>query len=398
MKLSCGGELTYCTNVHPGERWSEIRRNLDLYVLSVKSTVANDIPFGIGLRLSASAAKELILPDALSEFKTWLGKNNCYVFTINGFPYGDFHGVKVKERVYLPDWRSKERLDYTAILADLLANLLPNSVTYGSISTVPIGFRKHIQIKEHEQYIVDNLLSIVEHLILLENKTGKRIILALEPEPCCYLETISETIDFFNEYIFSESAINQIGNRLGVDTSSAESEMRKHIGVCLDLCHSAVEYEDPVDIIQQLRASKILVPKIQLSSSLGMTPVNNEAIQRLKAFDDGIYLHQVVERAGKKLSRYDDIKDARSNYQGNTGDCEWRIHFHVPIFHESLSGFQTSQSFLQVILAEHLKEPLTQHLEIETYTWRVLPEQYRDKEVTQLIIKEFLWVMNRLQK
>lgn len=397
MKLSCSGELTYCTNVHPGERWDEIRQNLDLYVLTVKSTVANEVPFGIGLRLSALAAKELIVPKTLSKFKAWLAKNNCYVFTINGFPYDDFHRVPVKERVYLPDWRSKERLDYTVMLAELLASLLPKSVAYGSISTVPIGFRKHIQIKEHHPYIVENILSVVEHLILLENKTGRRIVLALEPEPCCYLETISEAIHFFNEYLFSDFAKNQISDHLNIDASSAELEIRKHIGICLDLCHSAVEYEDPIEILQQLRSSKILVPKIQLSSSLGMTPVDNEAIQRLMAFDDGIYLHQVVERVGQKLNRYDDIKDAVSNYKDDTADREWRIHFHVPIFRDSLSGFQTSQSFLQVILAEHLKNPLTQHLEIETYTWRVLPEQYRDKNVTQLITNEFLWVIDRLQ-
>ncbi len=398
MKLSCGGELTYCTNVHPGESWDEIRQNLDLYVLSVKSTVANGVPFGIGLRLSAAAAQELCIPNALSEFKAWLAKNNCYIFTINGFPFDNFHGLIVKERVYLPDWRSKERLDYTVTLADLLANLLPDSVNYGSISTVPVGFRKYIQIKEHVQPIVDNLLSIIEHLVLLEYKTGKRIVLALEPEPCCYLETISETIRFFNDHIFSEFAIKQISNHLNINASSAELAIRDHIGICLDLCHSAVEYEDPLEIIRQLRSSKIRVPKIQLSSSLGIVPVNNDAIQRLMAFDDGIYLHQVVERVGQKLNRYDDIKDAVSNYKDDTDNREWRIHFHVPIFHLSLSGFQTSQSFLQVILAEHLKEPLTQHLEIETYTWRVLPEEYRDKEVTQLITNEFFWVINRLQQ
>lgn len=398
MKLSCGGELTYCTNVHPGESWDEIRRNLDLYVLSVKSTVANDVPFGIGLRLSASAAESLIAPETLSEFKAWLGKNNCYVFTINGFPYGDFHGTRVKERVYFPDWKTRERLDYTLMLAELLAKLLPESVTYGSISTVPIGFRKHIQIEEHHQLIVENILSVVEHLILLENKTGKRVVLALEPEPCCYLETINETIHFFNKYLFSEFAINQISRHLKIDTSSAESEIQKHIGLCLDLCHSAVEYEDPKDIIHQLRSSEILVAKIQLSSSLGITPVNEKAIQQLMAFDDDVYLHQIVERIGKKLNRYDDIKDAVANYKDDTSIREWRIHFHVPIFRDTLSVFQTSQSFLQVILAEHLKSPLTQHLEIETYTWSVLPKQYQDQNVTDLITKEFIWVKNRLHQ
>tara|TARA_R110002073_G_scaffold259484_2_gene422573 strand:- start:5997 stop:7211 length:1215 start_codon:yes stop_codon:yes gene_type:complete len=403
MKLPGGEALTYCTNIHPGESWHEIRQNLDVYVLSVKASIANDVPFGIGLRLSASAAKELTEPSVLSEFKSWLSRNNCYVFTINGFPYGDFHTLPVKENVYLPDWRSEYRISYTLMLADLLADLLPNDVvTYGSISTVPIGFREHIVTKEDHQNVIENILLVVEYLIELKNRTGKRIVLALEPEPCCYLETITETIDFLKKFIFSDSSINQVRKYLKIDYIGAELKIREHIGICFDLCHAAVEFEDSTNVIQQIRASKILIPKIQISNSLNITSVNNKTVQSLLEFDDGIYLHQVVERVGQQLNRFKDIKDAVSSYhlksKGKDMDNhEWRVHFHVPIFLETLSVFHTTQTFIRHILSVHSKYNLTQHFEVETYTWSVLPKQYKDENVSRLITRELIWARDLLQ-
>ncbi len=403
MKLSCGGELTYCTNIHPGESWGEIRQNLDRYVLPVKASVAGDDQFGIGLRLSASAATELILPDRLREFKSWLAENNCYVFTINGFPYGDFHGQQVKENVYLPDWRSKHRVNYTLILAELLAELLPEkNVSYGSISTVPIGFKKHISITEDIRNVIGNLMLVIKYLIDLENRTGKRILLALEPEPCCYLETISETIDFFNRNIFSDSTVRQLSEELKTSHLNVRSEIRKHIGICLDLCHAAVEFEDPRNFLQQIRASEILIPKIQISNGLCITSVNDEKIQRLLEFNDEVYLHQVVEKIGQNLYRYEDIGEAVSCYysdaaRNEAGSREWRVHFHVPVFLSSLAMFHTSQSFLQCVLAEHSEDVLTQHLEVEAYTWHVLPEQFRNEDIVQLITRELTWVKSLLQ-
>jgi len=397
MRLPSGEVLTYCTNIHPGESWREIRRNLDLYVLSVKASIANDMLFGIGLRLSASAAKELTEPNVLSEFKSWLSENNCYVFTINGFPYGSFHTLPVKENVYLPDWRSKDRISYTLMLADLLADLLPDEVvTYGSISTVPIGFREHIVTKEDHQDIVENILLVVKFLIELKNRKGKRIVLALEPEPCCYLETITETINFLEQSIFSESSIHQVGNHLKIGYLDAELEIRKHIGICFDLCHAAVEFEDATGIIQKILSSNILVPKIQISNSLNITSVNTETVQGLLEFEDGVYLHQVVEKVGQKLNRYKDIKEAVSSYhlrskEKDMDNHEWRVHFHVPIFLESLSIFHTTQQFIRDILLAHSQHALTQHLEVETYAWSVLPKQYRDEDVTRLITRELVW-------
>ncbi|MXS85799.1 sugar phosphate isomerase [Nitrosomonas sp. HPC101] len=403
MKIYRGEELTYCTNIHPGESWSEIRQNLDRYVLPVKVSVASDEKFGIGLRLSAKAAAELMVPERLCEFKSWLAANDCYVFTINGFPYGSFHGLQVKENVYLPDWSSRLRVDYTVLLSELLAELLPeNDVRYGSISTVPVGFRRHISSDKIIESAVSNLMSVVKHLINLEYRTGKRILLALEPEPCCFLETMSETVDFFNQKIFAGSGVKQISESLKIDYTDAVSEIRKYIGICLDLCHAAVEFEDAENLVKQIRSSGILIPKMQISSGLCIASVNNKEIQQLLEFNDGVYLHQIVEKIDQNLYRYEDIEEAVSQYysdssRGHLRDREWRIHFHVPVFLDSMSLFHTSQSFLKSILAEHSANSLTQHLEVETYTWGILPERFRSESIVRLITRELTWVKDQLQ-
>jgi hypothetical protein len=176
----------------------------------------------------------------------------------------------------------------------------------------------------------------------------------------------------------------------------AELEIRKHIGICFDLCHAAVEFEDATGIIQKILSSNILVPKIQISNSLNITSVNTETVQGLLEFEDGVYLHQVVEKVGQKLNRYKDIKEAVSSYhlrskEKDMDNHEWRVHFHVPIFLESLSIFHTTQQFIRDILMAHSRHAITQHLEVETYAWSVLPKQYRDEDVTRLITRELVW-------
>lgn len=402
MKIRRGEELTYCTNIHSGESWDDVLSNLSQYVLSVKATVARDKKFGIGLRLSAQAAQELAAPKRLREFKSWLIQNNCYVFTLNGFPYGNFHDQRVKENVYLPDWTDKSRVDYTILLSELLAELLPDDVAYGSISTVPVGFREQIVSEKTVSTAVDNLMYVVRYLIELEYQSGKRIVLALEPEPCCFLETIAETVSFFNQKVFAEVEIEKLSKQLNISAAEANSKIRQHIGICLDLCHAAVEFERPEHVISQIRSANIQIPKMQISSGLRISPVDDARVQQLLAFNDEVYLHQVVEKVGPHLNRFVDIDAAVAQYYANSDaqsiqDREWRVHFHVPVFLDQLTVFHTSQSFLKTILAEHVRHSLTQHLEVETYTWNVLPEQYRQNSTVELLTRELDWVVTQLQ-
>src|SRR5213596_2702906 len=198
MKLSHGIHLAYCTNVHRGENWQQTFYSLNDYTLAVRQRVCRDKPYAIGLRLSDQASSELADRSTLLAFQKWLDQHNCYVFTINGFPYGRFHGARVKEQVYAPDWTTGERVAYTNRLFDLLAQLLPEGVE-GSISTVPCSFKEFITNDDQCRAMRANLWQCIEHIAAVSEQSGKKLHLGLEPEPLCYLETSEEVVGFFGE-------------------------------------------------------------------------------------------------------------------------------------------------------------------------------------------------------
>lgn len=395
MRIGRDCHLTYCTNIHPGESWPEVRENLRRYLPAIKRAVAPDTAFGVGLRLSAAAAEALDAPEAMAELGDFLAREGLYVFTINGFPYGTFHHARVKEDVYLPDWLDERRLGYTDRLADILARLLPAGVE-GSISTVPGAFKPRARTEADAARMAALMARHAAHLIRIKARTGRSICLALEPEPCCFLETIDEAVAFFNAHLFGSAAVAELATRTGLDRAGAERALRHHVGVCLDLCHAAIEFEDPDDAAARLQAAGIRIAKLQLSAGLRIDDPALGAADALKAFDDGVYLHQVVSRSGAELTRYVDLPDAMAALSRGNGGAEWRIHFHVPIFLEDLGTFSTTQAFLRAVLQRQRREPISQHLEVETYTWGVLPPQYQGADVAAAITTELEWVKREL--
>lgn len=387
--------LTYCTNVHPGESWPETLANLETFLPPIKARLAPDRPFGIGLRLSAAAAEGLGEPGALDAFRAFLARHDLYVFTINGFPYGRFHDTRVKEAVYRPDWRDPERLAYTDRLADLLAELLPEGVP-GSVSTVPGGFKPDIATKADIRAVADKLIRHAVHLAGIEARSGRLIQLALEPEPRCFLETVDETIRFFESSLFSGEAVETAAALGGCAGSQAESLLRRHLGVCYDVCHAAVEYEQG-DALDRLAAAGIAIPKIQLSSALRLPRADGDARKLLAPFVDGVYLHQVVARNAMGLTRYTDLDDAFASLESGPAEPpEWRVHFHVPVFLDGVGALATTQPDLKAVLARQRRAPLTQHLEVETYTWGVLPPEKRSADLASDIAREVAWVKQAL--
>lgn len=399
MKLvhSSGGltHLCYCSNIHAGESWQAVRDNLQLHVPGIRDALVPGERFGIGLRLSAAAVNDLAQPEALEEFMRFLGRNNLYVFTINGFPYGPFHGTRVKEDVYLPDWMNEERLRYTNQLADVFAHFLPEDQC-GSISTVPGAFKERVACAEDVRLMADNMVRHAAHLAQLEITSGKSITLALEPEPCCFLETIDESVEFFSNELFNDTSARLLANLVDTDNDNAHNLLRKHLSLCLDLCHAAVEFEDPVDCLAKLEAAGIAVGKLQISSGLRLKDVNVATVGSLKPFIDNVYLHQVVECHNGSLNRYSDLPEAIKQLGNSTVSREWRVHFHVPIFLEELAGFSSTQPFVSAMLRKHREKPISTHLEVETYTWDVLPQELRSESVDQAIIREMRWVLETL--
>jgi len=362
--------ITYCTNIHPGESWDEIFHNLRTHLLKVKEAVSPDKPFAIGLRLSNKAASEMNDYQS-SEFLDWCHAHNCFVPTINGFPFGSFHSSAVKENVYMPDWRSGERVEYSKKLATLLDSWLPQHIT-GSLSTVPVGFRRHVT-EEDYPLIRKNLISTLEHCEELKQQSGKKLILSLEPEPGCILETTGDVVRFFERMQFPEA-------------------LQKNIGICLDCCHHAVAFENPEDVISILYEADINIGKIQVSSALRIHNPDHELLQQLS---EPCYLHQVVIRQSNGiLKRYNDITEAISSHQ-RVSEEEWRIHYHVPVFIDRAGNYETTQFFIEEILS---RADTTSLLEVETYTWDVLPQELKLESVTDSIIREIQWVKEQVNK
>lgn len=400
MKLDTPGQphLTYCTNIHPGETWEEVRASLARYLPAVRARVAPGRRFGVGLRLSAQAAEALSREEAFEELRALLASQQLYVHTLNGFPYGRFHGAPVKEGVYLPDWLDEQRLDYSNRLASLLAALLPADEPglEGCISTVPGAFRARVAGATEVARMVERLLRHAALLHRLAERRGRVIVLALEPEPCCYLETSAEAVRFFEDHLYAPAARARFAALAGVPLAQSEPLLRRHLGVCVDVCHAAVEFEDAGASLEALRAAGIRIGKIQLSAGLRV-PVGGGREARLRAFADPVYLHQVVERRNGAYRRFLDLPQAlEALAQEPAGAREWRVHFHVPLFLRELGPFGNTQEQLEATLARLRSRAYTQHLEVETYTWDVLPPEYRRDDIVTSIARELNWVLERV--
>ena len=409
MQLADGGVLTthlgYCTNIHAGEKWDDVFAQLQKHVPLIKRRVSPDAAFGLGLRASMQSITDLQKPSTLARFRQWLQSENLYVFTVNGFPYGTFHGTQVKADVYRPDWSREERLNYTCAIADVLAQLGPPD-NVGSISTVPGTFRDWADAGTRLA-IVNNLLRCVAHCMQLHQDTGVTIKVALEPEPACLLETVDDVIAFFKNELHTGTAANQLAVLAKCTDKQATVAIQTHLGICYDICHAAVEFEDPLSGIERMQSADIPIIKLQLSSALRLPVVDATSLAALQSFDEPVYLHQVVERSADKLTRFHDLPVAMQAHdmasqetvadQHLLADKEWRVHFHVPVFLKTLQSFGTTQSELSKVLEAHAQSPIAPHLEVETYTWDVLPEDYRDVSVDEAIARELNWVKQYLK-
>lgn len=391
-----GIHLTYCLNVHPGETWQENFSAIKQNALKVRQKVSPDKPFGLGLRLSNIAAQELIKPERLKEFRDFLNENNLYVFTINGFPYGKFHSTSVKENVYKPDWSDVERRDYTIALANILAELLGEDI-YGSISTVPLSYKSWVTSEKQLDQIVYMLADTAVHLDNIFNQTGKDICIGLEPEPDCVLETTEETVDFFSGPLL-ETGTRYINEKHGLSCNKAGEILTHHIGVCFDTAHIAVQFEDLNQSLIKLNKANIRISKVQLSSALQLTPCE-EAFRRLKDFCDTVYLHQVkIKVADGAILSYSDLGKALENFEHkNFAGCQWRIHFHVPLFFVEDGPLRSTSDCLTPEFFTQLRRGGVEHLEIETYTFDVLPQFMQEKGLIDALAEEYKWVLGRLK-
>ena len=390
--------LTYCTNIHPGYDWATTFDSLKNHVPEIKQSVSKAKPFGLGLRLSNKASEELGLGERLKEFQSWLAENDVYVFTMNGFPYGNFHNERVKDDVHTPDWTTPERVTYTKRLFDQLALLIPEGIS-GGISTSPISYKYWHESKDatHLAFTkgADHLSEIILHLYNLEANSGKYMHLDIEPEPDGMLENSDEVIHFFSEYLLP-LAKPILEQELGKTAEEAIAIIHRYITVCYDICHFSLAYEEPSATFEKFAKARIKIGKVQVSAALKIisdASGNDKIWEALALFDEPTYLHQVTEKIDGKVKTYNDLPIVLKH---KATFKELRAHFHVPIFLERFGALHSTQDHI-VKVVEYLKAyPVSEHLEIETYTWDVLPIALK-KNLTESIVREMDWFIDTLK-
>lgn len=357
--------LSYCTNVHPGRSVAEVEAGLDRYTVAVRDRFGS--PLAAGLWLARPVADELTAsPEALQNFAAGLRRRGLTCHTLNAFPYGDFHSERVKENVYLPDWSQPQRRAYTEKCATLLAALLPEGIEEGSISTLPLGFKGFRHAPDFIERCNDQLLQTALFLDELRTQTHKTIRLGIEPEPLCLLETTQETVAFFRR-LFGR------GDEAGLGEAA-----RTHLGMCYDVCHQAVEFEDAAECVAATDGAGIRINKIHVSCAiqLDQPATNEEGKAALRRYVEPRYLHQTVARTrGGGVQRYIDLSEAFISAPPDgfaDADC-WRVHFHVPVDAERIGPLATTWPELRRALAAVARLDYAPHLEVETYTWEVLP-------------------------
>ena len=397
MDLGNGlGHLTYSTLVHPGDTWEEMWTSLVTYVPRVKARVAPRVPFGVSLRLSAKSAETLANSRAeRDKLKKFLADNDMYLYTVNAFPYGPFKNQIVKEQVYEPDWRSEERTRYTSNVADVLAEVVPEGIS-PSIQSAPLGFKPRVTGADVIASYTEHVLRVAAHLIALASRTGRTVTLALEPEPYCFLETTDETVAYFTNHLYSGAAATRLAKLAGIPISEAHVALRRHVGVVFDICHQAVVYENIAESLQKLVDAGIPIFKLQEAAAMRVPEVTQKIVDTLARYAKTIYLTQTVEKKDGKLTRFLNLEDAFEAWRTNPGPREWRTHFHVPVFLDSLGELGTTRFAIEDALRFHKANPLSRQLEIETYTWDVLPEHLKTGDIVDYVTREIEWVRGQL--
>jgi hypothetical protein len=397
MDLGNGlGHLTYSTLVHPADTWEQLWTSLTTYVPKVKARVSPNDPFGVCIRLAAPSAELLASNTAeRTKLKRFLADQDMYVYTANAFPYGAFKGTVVKEQVYEPDWRTEERTQYTINVADILADLAPDGVS-PSIQSAPLGFKPRVTGPDVIASYTEHVLRVAAHLVALELRTGRVVTLGLEPEPQCFLETTDEAIDYFTNHLYTGTAASRLAKLAAIPISEAHGALRRHLGVVFDIGHQAVGYENITASLQKLVDAGIPIFKLQEAAAMHIPKVTDETIDALSRFAKTVYLSQTVEKRNGHLTRFLNLEDAFASWKANPGPREWRVHFHVPVFLDDLGSFGTTRFALEEALKFHKASPLSRQLEIETYTWDVLPDHLKTGDIVDYVCREIEWVRGQL--
>jgi len=368
--------LSYGSNVHPAETVDGIVEQLHRFSGGVRSALGSDL-LGVGLWLPAAPAAELARdPAALDRVRRVLRQERLEVVTVNAFPYRGFHDPVVKKAVYHPDWTEAARLDFTLDCAWVLARLLPDEAARGSISTLPLGWRSPWNA-ERDRVARDNLDRLAEGLAKVTAETGRTVRVGLEPEPGCAVETVDDAVQRLT----------------GLDQA--------YVGICVDTCHLATAFEDGPDALARLTEAGLGAVKAQASAALhAEDPADPATRAALASYAEDRFLHQTREQTAGGVAGRDDLDEALTGHSPLPGRRPWRVHFHVPLHAHPEPPLSSTRTHLETSLAGLVggDYPVTDHIEIETYTWSVLPPTLRPEDDAGLvagIAAEVSWVRDR---
>ncbi|AEM71464.1 hypothetical protein Murru_2426 [Allomuricauda ruestringensis DSM 13258] len=396
MRIKDKYHLTYCTNIHAGGDWEETFTSLKQNLPKIKNSVSPNEAFGLGLRLSNTASLELD-DGQLQDFKHWLSKKDCYVFTMNGFPYGNFHGEPVKDLVHVPDWTTGDRLDYTLRLFKQLDFLAPEGMECG-ISTSPVSYKHWFDGEAQKERAFAkgavNMVKVALELYKIEKASGRYMHLDVEPEPDGFLENTQEVLDYYKDYLVPKAI--KAFEPFQLSEEKTEELLKRYITICYDVCHFALAYEAPNLTFKKFKAANINVGKIQVSAALKImynSDKQEELWSTLAQFNEPVYLHQVTEMVNGKVKTYNDLPivlEKKAPFK------ELRSHFHVPIFLKDYGLLQSTQDQIVKVL-DYLEDNfVSHHIEVETYTWDVLPNELK-VPITESIARELDWMKSRLK-
>jgi sugar phosphate isomerase/epimerase len=392
--LPHGQELKfgYCTNVHAGKELATVLANLETYAMKVRQLTVGSGQLPIGLWLSENAAMNLLIGDRALELREWLSAHSLVPYTLNGFPQGDFHQAVVKHAVYEPTWTCQSRAGYTKSLAQVMEAILPAGVN-GSISTLPLGWPHAPWHAENYSIAAEQLLDVARYLDRLTQQRGCEIVVAIEPEPGCVLDTADDVVEFFEHYLLR-----------GSDAELA----RRHLTVCHDICHSGVMFEPQQQALELYLKAGLRIGKVQVSSAVhvpwdvavGQPELQQQILTQIRSFNEPKYLHQTTRcnAAGQLRDLVEDLPIALNRWcSSGMPTLPWRSHFHVPIFVSTFGQLSTTQAdiavacqYLEAHKAQQIagRDWFTGHYEVETYAWPVLPDELAVSDLAGGIAQE----------
>lgn len=367
--------LSYCTNVHPAEDLDGIVRQLDEHAGPVRREAGLDrlgvglwMPVGVASVLAHDEGARAILAEALE-------RNGLELRTVNAFPYRGFHDDVVKLAVYRPDWTTPERLDYTLDCARALAALLPPGAA-GSISTLPLGWREGWDAAADDA-AEEALTRLIGGLAAIERETGRTVRVGIEPEPGCILDDVADVVAW-------------LGARPALISDGL-------LGLCLDTCHLAVSFADPAGAVAAATAAGVRIVKVQASVALEVPdPSDPRSIAALHPFAEERYVHQVRTALGTHAA--DDLPEVLDAQEPWPTDQPWRVHVHIPLHARPEAPLRATTEVLLAAVDAVLEAPGGDdaHLDIETYTWSVLPASLQPATLVDGIAAELRWVREHL--